>query len=74
MTWYPTSTYFEPLLAGIAEVAHSSFQEGKQAAIDLLAVEVASKNAIIDASDYVALGYKVTDAGVIVAPAEDPTA
>ena len=70
-TWYATNSYFSVLFDGIEEVARTSFTDGKQSAIDLLAVEVASKNAIVYASDWVALGYTVSESGIIAAPAED---
>ena len=71
-TWYASASYFSALLDGIVEVARTSFTDGKQSAVELLAVEVASKNAIIDASDWVALGYTVTESVVIVRPWKIP--
>ena len=70
-TWYASTSYFGGLFDAIVTTAETSFTDGKQTAIDLLAVETASKNAIIDASDWVALGYKVSETGVIVEPTED---
>ena len=71
-TWYASNAYFDGLFDAIVATAETSFTDGKQTAIDLLAVETASKNAIIGASDWVALGYTVSESGVIVVPTEDP--
>ena len=47
----------------------------KQTKVDLLAVQTASKNAIIDGTDYVALSYAVDNDGHSIPPpdAERPT-